>query len=193
MKRIGNLFCYSGLFGLVLSVCLVGANLAAAENTAARRYLKCNIHYQQHGRDAKASYANWTDPGQGHMILPVNTQIEIGSFRGGFSIIALPTKNEILFEYNEKNMGMTSEQYLALITSPAPVKLDAFSEQDRKGISDGKAYVGMSKKGAMTALGYPAAHRTPSLDANTWVYWKNRFTTFAVQFNDKGLVSSVGQ
>ena len=40
----------------------------------------------------------------------------------------------------------------------------------------------------MMALGYPATHRTPSLDSNTWVYWTNRFTTFEVNFNDKGLV-----
>lgn len=193
MKRTRNLLCYSGLFGLVLSVCFSCANVPVAQEARAQSYLKCNIHYQQQSHDAKASYANWTDPGQGHMILPVNTQIEIGRFRSGFSIIALPTKNEIYFEYNEKNMRMTAEQYLALITSPTPVQLDAFSEQDRKGISEGRAYVGMSKNGVMTALGYPAAHRTPSLGANTWVYWKNRFKTFVVQFDNKGLVTSVGQ
>ena len=107
MKRAGNLLCCAGLLALALSVCLLGANVAAAQETGAVSYLKCNIHYQQHTHDAKASYANWTDPGQGHMILPVNTQVEIGRFRGGFSIVALPTKKEIYFEYNEKNMQMT--------------------------------------------------------------------------------------
>ena len=88
---------------------------------------------------------------------------------------------------------MTQEQYLAIITSPTPVQLDAFSELDRKGISEGRAYVGMSKSGVMAALGYPAAHRTPSPDGNTWVYWKNRFKTFVVQFDDRGLVMGIGQ
>ncbi len=193
MKRHRNLVYYLGLFGLMLAVWLVGVNAAVAQEAGARGYLKCNIHYQQHGHDAKASYANWTDPGQGHMILPVNTQVGLSTFRGGFSIIALPAKKEILFYFDEKNMHMTIEQYQALIISPAPVQLDAFSEQDRKGISEGRAYVGMSKNGVMTALGYPAVHRTPSLDANTWVYWKNRFKSFAVEFGDNGLVSSSGQ
>ncbi len=193
MKRARNLLCYSGVLGLALSVCLTGANFAAAAETGAVSYLKCNIHYQQQSRDARASYANWTDPKEGHMILPVNTQVEIGRFRGGFSIVALPTKKEIYFEYDEGRMRMTQEQYLAIITSPTPVQLDAFSELDRKGILDGKAYVGMSKSGVMAALGYPAAHRTPSPDGNTWVYWKDRFRNFSVQFDDKGLVTGVGR
>ena len=175
MKRHRSLVWYSCLCGLMASIWLVGANFAGAQEAGAQGYLKCNIHYQQHSHDAKASYANWTDPGQGHMILPVNTEVRIGTFRKGFSITALPTKTEILFEYDDRNMHMSIEQYLALITSPTPVSLDAFSEQDRKGISEGKVYPGMSKNGVMTALGYPAAHRTPSLDSNTWIYWKNRF------------------
>ena len=193
MKRARNLLCYSGVLGLALSVCLVGADFAAAQGTGAVSYLKYNIHYQQQSRDARASYANWTDPKEGHMILPVNTQVEIGRYRGGFSLVALPAKKEIYFEYDQKNMRMTQEQYLAIITSPTPVQLDAFSGLDRKGILDGKAYVGMSKSGVMAALGYPAAHRTPSPDGNTWVYWKNRFRNFAVQFDDKGLVAGVGR
>jgi outer membrane protein assembly factor BamE (lipoprotein component of BamABCDE complex) len=69
--------------------------------------------------------------------------------------------------------------------------MDKFSELDRKGIAEGKAYVGMTKPGVMTALGYPATHRTPSPDANTWVYWRNRFGTMTVQFDDRGIVTSV--
>jgi hypothetical protein len=180
-------FCFS----MLCLVCFLGRSIAAAEDTGATRYLKCNIHYQQHGHDAKASYANWTDPGQGHMILPVNTEVRIGTFRSGFSITAPATQKEILFEYDEKRMNMSIDQYLGLITSPTPVSLDAFSKQDRKGITDGKAYPGMTKKGVMTALGYPATHRTPSPDSNTWIFWRNRFGTYVVQFDDKGIVTEV--
>jgi hypothetical protein len=193
MKRVVNFSRYSWLFALVVLVCLVGTGCATAQGTGTPTYLKCNIHYQQHSHDAKASYANWTNPGQGHMILPVNTQVEFGTFRGGFSIIALPARKEILFYYDEGNMRMNITQYQALITSPTPIQMDTFSDQDRKGISDGRAYVGMTKSGVMTAIGYPAAHRTPSLDGNKWIYWTNRFKTFAVQFDGKGLVTSVDQ
>jgi len=190
MKRIHGLLRSFCILVLVLFVCLAGAHLAAAQDSP--KYLKVHIHYQQQSRDAKAAYSNWTDPRTGHMILPVNTPIKIGKFHGGFSIISLPDNKEILFDCNEGNMHMTIEQYLPLITSPTPVELNKFSELDRKGIADGKAYVGMTKQGVMTALGYPAAHRTPSPDANTWTYWRDRFGNFTVQFDDKGLVTAVG-
>jgi hypothetical protein len=51
----------------------------------------------------------------------------------------------------------------------------------------------MSRKGVMVALGYPAAHRTPSLDSNSWTYWTNRFKTIVVEFDAKGLVAEVRQ
>ncbi len=75
-------------------------------------YLKCNIHYQQHAHDAKASYANWTDPGKGHDMVRVNTPVEFGDFRKGFGIIVLPTRKEIRFEYSDKNMKMSIEYLL---------------------------------------------------------------------------------
>ena len=55
-------------------------------------------------------------------------------------------------------------------------------EIDQKGVQDGKAFIGMSKEGVRMALGYPAPHRTPSLDSSTWIYWRNRWKTRAVEF-----------
>jgi hypothetical protein len=61
---------------------------------------------------------------------------------------------------------------------------------DRQGIEQGKALVGMSKRGVVLAMGYPPKHVTPSLDADRWVYWTNRVNRVAVLFQD-GRVSSV--
>ena len=38
--------------------------------------------------------------------------------------------------------------------------LETFPKLTAKGITDGKAYVGMSKDGVRIALGYPAVNRT---------------------------------
>lgn len=65
------------------------------------------------------------------------------------------------------------------------------SKADREGISSGKLAKGMSKQGVLLAAGYPPAHRTPSLDGNEWTYWKNRFNTLRVIFNDQGIVTQV--
>ena len=55
---------------------------------------------------------------------------------------------------------------------------------DREGVERGKALVGMGKEAVVLAIGYPPPHVTPSLDANRWVYWKNRFNRMAVIFAD---------
>ncbi len=78
-----------------------------------------------------------------------------------------------------------------MITSETPVSLEQFSELDRKGIKAGTVYTGMTKNGVLTALGYPARHRTPSLENSTWVYWRNRFMTMSVNFDADGTVRSI--
>ena len=169
-------------------------------------YLKNNIHAQQGGRDCKASYANWTEPGDGHFILPVNTPIRIAELKGlqkkikgsrGFPIIVLDesvpeSRREIFFEFHSGNMGgMNSSDYINLIAGEQKTSLGHLSQIDRKGIKEGKAYKGMTKDGIRIALGYPAKHRTPSLEDNTWIYWRNRFRTMAVEFGADGKVTLI--
>ena len=154
-------------------------------------FLQNNIHAQAGSRDTKASYANWTDPGGGHIIIPVNTPVEFGRYRRGLTIKNIDDGKFTYFEYNSKNMGMSAEQYISLITSSKKVNLNELSEIDQKGISAGQALVGMSKKGVRIALGYPAAHRTPSLENNSWVYWRNRFRTKVIEFDTEGKVKKI--
>lgn len=155
-------------------------------------YLKFNIHYQDNGKDMKASYANYTNPGNGHKILRANTPVKVKSWRRkGFIIVNADTNEEIYFEYHEARMQMSAAEYLAKMTSKTKVNLSSLSEKDNKGIRDGRASVGMTKNGVMTALGYPATHRTPSLESDTWVYWTNRFGTIAIIFDKDGLVSRI--
>jgi len=70
---------------------------------------------------------------------------------------------KILFEFDKKRMAMEPEEYWKLIASPVKVDLTLFSEIDQRGIQEGKAFPGMTKDGVRMALGYPAAHQTPSL------------------------------
>jgi hypothetical protein len=164
------------------------ANQTSIENPL---LLQNNIHAQASSRDTKANYANWTDPGAGHIIIPVNTPVEFGKYRRGITIKNLNDGSFISFEYNSKNMGMSADQYIRLITSSKKVNLSELSDIDQKGISSGKALVGMSKKGVRIALGYPAAHRTPSLENNSWIYWRNRFRTKVIEFDTEGKVKKV--
>jgi hypothetical protein len=158
-------------------------------------YLRNNIHAQQGNRDIKASFANWTNPGAGHLIIPVNTPVIVdaspSTFRRSLFSITVQDANKsvILMEYNEKQMGMSLDEYLKKITSPNPVPLNKLSEIDQKGIKEGKAYIGMTKEGVRMALGYPAGHMTPSLEDAKWTYWTNRFRTIIVEFDSAGKVT----
>ena len=184
------------VFGFVIFVALVlivqgcGGSSNNPLNSAAteKYYLKNNIHAQVGPRDTKASYANWTDPGNGHIIIPVNTPVEMGKFRKGLFIKNLTDGRQIFFEFHSRNMRMSVDEYIQLIASPTNVSLDKLSNTDRKGIKEGKVYAGMTKQGVRVALGYPAVHRTPSLEDNTWIYWRNRFQTIAVEFDQSGKV-----
>ena len=69
-------------------------------------------------------------------------------------------------------------------------KIAQLSEIDQEGIKDGVVKKGMTKEGVVYAVGYPPTHKTPTLDSDQWIYWKNRFGKMRVQFTD-GKVSRV--
>jgi len=185
-----NAFGFVIFVGLVLIVQGCGGSSHQPLNSAGsdKFYLKNNIHAQVGPRDTKASYANWTDPGAGHIIIPVNTPVEMGKLRKGLFIKNLTDGRQIFFEFHSRNMRMSVDEYIQLIASPTIVSLHKLSNTDRKGIKAGKVYSGMTKQGVRVALGYPAVHRTPSLEDNTWIYWRNRFQTMAIEFDQSGKV-----
>jgi len=154
-------------------------------------YSRYNIHYYVRRGSNIASYANYTDC-PGHGFLPYNTKFRVGSWRNGFSLTAVDTGMRILFEYRSANMaGMLVREYVDTITSTAPVSYSDLNAQDQEGIKAGRAIMGMTKQGVMVALGYPAKHRTPSTDLNTWLYWKGRFNMLTVNFGQDGKVESI--
>jgi hypothetical protein len=156
------------------------------------RYLTNNIHAQRSRKgELKASYANWIKPGAGHQIIPVNTPVAVGRWLRGFSLITQDEGKKIFFEYNGRNMAFSVVEYIDLISSMTQVSLSKMSKIDQQGIKAGKAMKGMSKNGVKIALGYPATHKTPSLEENVWIYWKDRWRMSEVVFDVKGFVISV--
>jgi hypothetical protein len=176
---------------LLLSVlCLFCANPALAAKDVL--FTKYNIHTQAKGNLLNASYANYTNPGAGHYIVPAGTEITLLSKSGKeFKFRINGDGREVRFLFHEPRMGMRVDEYIEKITSPQPVSLKKLSALDRKGVEQAKALVGMTREGVMTALGYPAAHKTPSLESPTWIYWTNRFGTLAVDFDSRGKVKAV--
>ncbi len=178
---------------LVMALSAVSLLLLGTVAAAQELYLKYNVHTQiDRANVLKGSYANYTNPGDGHVIIPAGTKINITrKARRGFFFTHDFSGQEAFIEYHQGNMGMNMDTYIDLITSTSPVNMSRFSDVDQRGIKEGRAIVGMTREGIMTALGYPAAHRTPNLDASRWIYWQNRFRTLAVDFGADGKVSSI--
>jgi hypothetical protein len=62
------------------------------------------------------------------------------------------------------------------------------TELELETIKQGQVVKGMSKNSVLISLGYPPKHMTPNLDSHLWKYWRNRFKSFNVEFDDSGLV-----
>lgn len=183
----------------VLSVLLVAILFAGAGSGAAAeeaRYLRYNIHVQdqmdRRGEHVyKASYSGWVDALPPVFLLPAGSEVAIAALRSGFTIQVKGDSRKIAFEYQERNMGLSVEEYVAKITSSTPPSLATLSPIDREGVKVGKARVGMSKQGVLTALGLPPTHKTPSLDDNSWTYWKDKYRTLVVEFDGTGTVRAI--
>ena len=78
----------------------------------------------------------------------------------------------------------------ALETDPR-IAFATFPKQVQEAITDGRVERGMTKEQVIMSLGYPQTHRTASTDANTWIYWYNRWVTYQVQFGADGKVSNI--
>ncbi len=70
-------------------------------------------------------------------------------------------------------------------------ELDQLGELDQRGIRQGKALPGMTRRGVFLAMGPPPRHVNPTLEADRWIYWRNRFNRIAVEFDVDGRVTGI--
>lgn len=137
-------------------------------------------------------------------ILPINSAVQIIDFTIGADptsdqegqnlvIRNLATGEDILIFNVPSYSGVLNDEYFRRFLSEEPTDLSMVSANFVEKINQGIVTVGMSKNEVLMALGYPPAHQTPSLDKNTWRYWKDKYTTFVISFNDNGqLATAVG-
>jgi hypothetical protein len=84
--------------------------------------------------------------------------------------------------------GKTIEDYSKLMFSEKDFSqlTQGMSQTEIEGIKEGVIKVGMSKKAVIVSYGYPPEHKTPDLNGNLWTYWRNKFATKAINFDDSG-------
>ena len=117
--------------------------------------------------------------------VPVNTKVKILSLDEREIIINLvKTDQQIKIENVFKYSQATTEQIFKRMFSKKKTKLGKISKKTLKNIKWGTPMAGMTKKQVLITLGYPPGHQTPSTEMDQWRYWKNRFKTMLLYFEN---------
>lgn len=126
-------------------------------------------------------------------LLPINTKVTLVEFSDGMVSIRVNSTGEIVKirnrdKYTKKSMNAIARNML----SASEVSLKSVSKEFAEAIRNGEMKLGMTKQEVLMARGWRPAHKTSSLDQNTWVYWTSRFVTFTIVFKDGKLAEGRG-
>ena len=157
--------------------------------TGEMRYTCCNMHYEK----TAMTDVNF----QQGVLIPYGTRVQILEVRRN-SVKFQPQGHPpiTLVRRYGKNAGSMDEYLDRLFPredthAKLPVatwtkkgkQSSGDADKIRKNIETGSVDAGMTRDEVLMALGYPPAHRTPSLDTPMWTYWQNRWATFQVLFD----------
>ncbi len=128
---------------------------------------------------------------------PVNTEVKIISMSSKnivFEDIRFPGV-KISLDNIEKHTQMDTVKLAAQYFGTSKVDLGKFSKDERSFIKDFAGFYkkGISKDALIVARGYPPRHETPSLKYDTWRYWRNRWVSKNVNFENNKVKSLNGQ
>jgi hypothetical protein len=157
--------------------------------TGQTRYLCCNLRYE--------GSVITDNPYQVGTLIPVGTRVEIIEVRTdrvrfrpeGHPEITLVEKygrKELPFDQFVSRIFVETDPRTRLARSAPPRGKrrgqKAASPSRLELVEAGVVEPGMTRDEVIMTIGYPPAHRTPSLDQPEWHYWKNRWDQFTVVF-----------
>ncbi|HXF11282.1 MAG TPA: hypothetical protein VN625_10905 [Desulfuromonadaceae bacterium] len=116
--------------------------------------------------------------------VPINTEVTFVKANKSEILVTLPGGTQLTIENVEKYSGEKIPAIFTRTFAKTPLDLSQFSAKEKTSIEAGEVEPGMSKDAVIASLGYPPKHQTPTLKGNQWRYWRNRFATFVVHFDD---------
>lgn len=129
-------------------------------------------------------------------LIPVCTEITVTKIsRKAMAFTWQGMEYQLAYDGFTKDAGVTFEDAALTYFGPAcdKAKMQKLGKADQEGIRSGKPIVGMTREGVLFAMGRPPVHANPDLKAAQYRYWKNRFATEIIEFDDKGNVSNIVQ
>jgi len=123
-------------------------------------------------------------------LIPVNSEVQImDTSSKTITFRVVDTGMEVTLVNKQKYTGMGIDGIYDRYFGDSKVNLSKFNDLEREAIENGRVVPGMSKDAVLVARGYPPAHRTPSLESDSWRYWQSRFNTIVVNFEDGKVVN----
>jgi len=182
VRRFGPLVA-SMLVAMALGAC--GAHSEYAISQDGQVYTLVNLHAPARG--GRLSSVNY----QGPVLVPVCTPVSFSRITDRAALFTAQTSGQAFqYVFHRRSLREPIEQHLARYFGTACPDLTQLSAEDQAGVRDGRVYQGMTRQGVLLAIGYPPQHATPSLDADSWRYWRARNGTFEVYFQN-GVVAGI--
>jgi hypothetical protein len=144
-------------------------------------YTCCNLHHDKN----RISDANWTHA----PMIPAGTAIKVLSYGNNEANVEIDGQPYVIaHEYGRKQE--TLDQFMSKIVVKASPrdKIASWAEPVRSAVARGTVVNGMTREQVIVSVGYPAPHRTPSLDATVWNHWQSRAGRFEVYWGADGKV-----
>ena len=183
LPRLGKLGTADSMRTTIALVSLLVLAAGCATQTAPSpfdgqsRYLCCNLHYEK-PKITDVTY-------QTGALVPLGTRVTITKVHKqdvtfeaqGFPPITFVNK------YGHSAVPMDTFVNRWFVERDPKLKLKNVSKKTIELIQSGQVDKGMTRDQVLMSLGYPPAHRTPSLDSPQWTYWQNRWQSFVVDFS----------
>ena len=146
----------------------------------------CNLHYEGDW----ISDVNWSSMA----MIPAGSRIRTTAYFTSQNRIAVNIDGKAMrlgLDYGRRQQSLADwARKLIVAEDPGP-RIASWPPAVRDAIGLGKVALGMTREQAIVALGYPAMHQTPSLDAAQWKYWHTGFGAFLVVWDEAGRVKEV--
>ena len=171
----------------LLSVCLADGGGNPSLRHMSPIFTQTNLHPDE--SRARLYSVNFQQAG----LIPAGTEVVFASLNEKqFSFIVKKTARTYYY-LNHKQSNEPFETHLLRFFGPAwdETKITSLPAVDQEGIRGGKPSVGMTRQGIILAMGWPPRLENPDLKAARWRYWRHRFDTIAVEFDQDDKVVNI--
>ena len=116
-------------------------------------------------------------------IVPINSKVTIISVSASTIVFSF-NGQKLSYAVTSSYTKINANQMLDRLFGTSSVDLSKSTKEVQANITRGVVARGMTKEEVLLARGYPPFHETASTKADTWKYWRNKWTTGTVTFEN---------